>query len=564
MVMKPADARVLWTEINQDATDSLVLYCGAGVTIDRTGVSWNTLVTEVARQTLRSSDRRRNTNFGEECAKFFRSADFSAEHKATVAAAGVNPDVIAKVIADTLYRRSGYRQGRLLDKITQLAVTLACFGKKIYLVTTNYDTFIEESVQQAVSKFPRTLRRNFKVRVCSLESGDSEPDWAEIIQHGATTGTHLAEITIFYVHGRIERNGRLRGSLVFSESEYEESHNRTIPLLCHLFRQGPTVVVGSSLVDTPLVRCLLQLEREQQESCTDNAVSVFNRYAVIPSITSNGSDFSTLQLMRAQELGVHPIFFEYYDQISDLFSNLISFALNSDLPPHLMPSDLAVRKWMEAASCYFSREISMLAYDYSATLVRDFFYRYFPRDELLKVEFWFLESSESSPTGKTLTVWSNSAGPVYTKGLRRTEPVTVENARRVASVSCFTTGAPNLVSVRSLDIAAFDVFGRDNSKPTRWRSFFSVPISLWFEEFRVQVTIGVIRLASMRCVSDFEEESFFDYDSAVDRRYPDDESFLSVQGDDVKRTIRTYLADLGEYVAMTVLSAAADESVESE
>lgn len=130
MVMKPADARVLWTEINQDATDSLVLYCGAGVTIDRTGVSWNTLVTEVARQTLRSSDRRRNTNFGEECAKFFRSADFSAEHKATVAAAGVNPDVIAKVIADTLYRRSGYRQGRLLDKITQLAVTLACFGKR--------------------------------------------------------------------------------------------------------------------------------------------------------------------------------------------------------------------------------------------------------------------------------------------------------------------------------------------------------------------------------------------------------------------------------------------------
>ena len=101
----------------------------------------------------------------------------------------MNPDVIAKVIADTLYRRSGYRQGRLLDKITQLAVTLACFGKKIYLVTTNYDTFIEESVQQAVSKFPRTLRRNFKVRVCSLESGDSEPDWAEIIQHGATTGT---------------------------------------------------------------------------------------------------------------------------------------------------------------------------------------------------------------------------------------------------------------------------------------------------------------------------------------------------------------------------------------
>ena len=39
---------------------------------------------------------------------------------------------------------------------------------------------------------------------------------------------------------------------------------------------------------------------------------------------------------------------------------------------------------------------------------------------------------------------------------------------------------------------------------------------------------------------------------------------LSVKGDDFKRTIRTYLADLGEYVAMTVLSAAADESVESE
>jgi len=268
--------------------------------------------------------------------------------------------------------------------------------------------------------------------------------------------------------------------------------------------------------------------------------------------------------MRAGELGLHPIFFEYYDQISDLFSNLISFALKSDLPSGLMPSDFALEKWMDVAKNNFSREISMLAYDYSATLVRDFFNKYFPRDELLKIEFWFLERSETSPTGKALTVWSNSAGPVYTKGLRRTEPVTVDNARRVASVSCFTTGAPNLIGVQSLDIAAFDAFRRENSKPTRWRSFFSVPISLWFDEFRVQVTVGVVTLASMRCVSDFPEETFFDYDSAVDRQYPEDEAFLSVQGDDVKRTIRTYLADMGEYVAMTILSGGADENTESE
>ena len=427
MAMEPADASLLWSEINQDTTDSIILYCGAGVTIDRTGVSWNTLVTEVARQTLRSDDVGANSRFGEECAKFFRSEDFSAEQKATVATAGVNQDVTVKVIADTLYSRSGYRQGRLLDKITQLAVTLAFFGKKIYLVTTNYDTYIEESVRQAVSKFPRTLRSNFEVGIFSLESGDSESDWAEVIRPSANAGSRVADINIFYVHGRIERNGDLSGSLVFSESEYEESHNRTVSLLCELFRQGTTVIVGSSLVDTPLVRSLLQLRREQQESSSNGAVAGFNRYTVMPCITSSGSSFLTLQLMRAGELGLHPIFFEYYDQISDLFSNLISFALKSDLPSGLMPSDFALEKWMDVAKNNFSREISMLAYDYSATLVRDFFYRYFPRDELLKVEFWFLERSETSPTGKALTVWSNSAGPVYTKGLRRTEPVTVDN-----------------------------------------------------------------------------------------------------------------------------------------
>lgn len=564
MVIEPSDARMLWSEIKQDVTDSLIIYCGAGVTIDRTGVSWNTLVTEVARQTLRSYDERSNTNFDEECAKFFRSEDFSAEQKATVATAGADQDVTAKVIADTLYSRSGYRQGRLLDKITQLAVTLAFFGKKIYLVTTNYDTYIEESVHHAVSKFPDTLQCEFRVATCSLKSGDSQADWAQLIRSSSNEGSRVAEITIFYVHGRINKDGELSGSLVFSESEYEESHNRTVPLLCELFRQGTTVIVGSSLVDTPLVRSLLQLRREQQESSSNGAVAGFNRYAVMPCITSSGSSFLTLQLMRAGELGLHPIFFEYYDQISDLFSNLISFALKSDLPSGLMPSDFALEKWMDVAKNNFSREISMLAYDYSATLVRDFFNKYFPRDELLKIEFWFLERSETSPTGKALTVWSNSAGPVYTKGLRRTEPVTVDNARRVASVSCFTTGAPNLIGVQSLDIAAFDAFRRENSKPTRWRSFFSVPISLWFDEFRVQVTVGVVTLASMRCVSDFPEETFFDYDSAVDRQYPEDEAFLSVQGDDVKRTIRTYLADMGEYVAMTILSGGADENTESE
>ena len=49
-----ADLRDLWYEVND--SKSIVIYCGAGVTADRTGVGWLGLINRVADKLMECSD----------------------------------------------------------------------------------------------------------------------------------------------------------------------------------------------------------------------------------------------------------------------------------------------------------------------------------------------------------------------------------------------------------------------------------------------------------------------------------------------------------------------------
>ena len=142
--------RDLWNEITQ--SKRVVIFCGAGVTIGRTGVSWGELVRQVARKTL--CTEKDELNFCEACEKFFGSTNFSAEQKASVAAAKVLHDTtINEVIAETLYTNSGYQEGRLLNALTNLMMEMLIEHKDIDIVTTNYDTYIEDGILSLIKAY---------------------------------------------------------------------------------------------------------------------------------------------------------------------------------------------------------------------------------------------------------------------------------------------------------------------------------------------------------------------------------------------------------------------------
>ena len=91
-------------------------------------------------------------------------------------------------------------------------------------------------------------------------------------------------------------------------------------------------------------------------------------------------------------------------------------------------------------------------------------------------------------------------------------------------------------------------------------TFFSVPINYRFEEYGVEVTVGVVTLASMHWIAGSKVTSFCekiteDRNSSVDRgKLSRKLSFLSPQNDELKEALRDSLMALGQYAAVLIAS----------
>lgn len=65
--------RDLWSEISK--SERVVIFCGAGVTIGCTGISWGDLVKQVGRKTLCTGEDQ--LSFCRACENFFGSTSFT-------------------------------------------------------------------------------------------------------------------------------------------------------------------------------------------------------------------------------------------------------------------------------------------------------------------------------------------------------------------------------------------------------------------------------------------------------------------------------------------------------
>jgi len=571
-----ADVRDLWNDI--ETARKLLIFCGAGVTAGRTGISWGDLVTEVARETL--SPHSDNEAFGRACTDFFASETYSTEQKATVAAAGVKQEKVVEAVAETLYKNSGYKEGRLLDVLAEFVVVLSARSIEVQIVTTNYDTHIEDSIREKIkqaregAKILRSHPRASSYPRISYSVNSSDCEF-EAYGHKAQQSADNV-IKIRYLHGRIDKEGECHGNVVFSERDYAESHNHTTSTLIKLFEDKPTIIVGSSLSDIPLVRSLSCVGSKEPEGSPGPR----RRYATMRRMSSAGEAADELQCIRARELDLEPLFFDHYDEITDVFSNLLAFVTTKSVDREGdLPCDLARSDWMEKVGRSFDRHISADIYEYLARLARDIIDdfvkssdEYSKSDsELIKIEVWCLERDDDVPDGKLLRVWGNSVGPIYTRGLRRAEPVTPANVKHVASLGSFSSGGPDLTPLDKLNQGNGRKGGESDVDPmtsSRWQTFFSVPISRWFDDRGVAVTVAVVTLASMYFLPKQKDADFWGAElrGRTSRSEEPDgvfysssqsnlqggvswrESFLSIQNDEYKTTLRNTLLSFGQYV----------------
>ena len=586
-------------------SNHIVIYCGSGVIKNKIGgVSRDSLVTLVAQKTMLGFAKQYGfKKVSAACTNFFTSKDHTPEFKATIAASYAEKkdkdNTIVSSIGETLYRDS-WSEGRLLSELAKFVIKLSVdFKKSVSIVTSNYDTFIEDSIikelyipyakKKEEEEKRKTSTKDFKdfdvdLRLVGYAYGEGDKG-VPCYDYAFARNEKLPKIEIHHLHGRIcsmvssyalnnlasnkdvDKEGAglfiRSGKLVFSEEDYEESHDRSLEVLTNLFSQGTTIIVGSSLTDTPLVRSLLKIKSKSEEQHGKNGGKIVSSRRAVYAFMKCGIDgYEKFQLERAEALGIEPLFYEFHDEIPEVFSNLTALLVRGNKDgsySEVLPYDQALREWVRLAIRLTNhqkqfRELVESGYEMSAKLARDVIIeRYARKDELLKIECWFLDL-EGDVSKKVLRVWTNSVGPTFATDLRRSEAVSSLNAEKVASVQAFCEGAPKIIPIDQLKLGLVKLKDDKNISATRWKSFMSVPIVIPFEEYDVDVTVGVVTLASTYKYSDFENRNFFNSKKALDvLKASKNESFMSIYDDpNERRDICDYLKALGIYLAKMI------------
>jgi len=527
------------------------------------------------------------------CTNFFTSKDHAPEFKATIAASyAEEEDDIVSPIGKTLYHNS-WSEGRLLFELAKFVVKLSIdFKKSVSIVTPNYDTYIEDSIlDELYLQYGqrKTSTKDFDVDLRLVGYAYKEKNKKVLCyDYAFARNEKLPKIEIHHLHGRIcstrysyalgdlvsngdvnkegtdlleSKEFTISGKLVFSEEDYEESHDRSLKVLTELFSQGTTIVVGSSLTDTPLVRSLLKIKGESEEQHGKNGGKVVSSGCAIYAFMKCGVDgYEKFQLERAEALGIEPLFYEFHDEIPEVFSNLTALLAHGNKDgsySEVLPYDQALREWARLANNQKQfRKLVEHGYEMSAKLARDVIIKHYAqKGELLKIECWFLDL-EGDVSKKVLRVWTNSVGPTFATDLRRAEAVSSSNVEKVASVQAFCEGAPKIIPIDQLELGLVKLKDDKNISATRWKSFMSVPIVVPFKEYDVDVIVGVVTLASTYKYSDFENSNFFNSEKALSvLKASENESFMSIyDGIEERMIIRNYLEVLGISLAKMILS----------
>jgi len=556
-------------------------------------VGWLGLINRVADKLMECSDSRLIENL-ETCSAFddckddkkpqsarkavkeyLNDEDVPLEVKATMVEAlaknenNENNDAIRKVFAEALYRDSGWHRGRTLQKLVDFIVISACMGKSISIITTNYDTYIERAIRERLeflddpnlsedseleflddpnlSEDSESKKPLPKLSWVAYKRVNSEPndevrevEESKVLFEGDKEGS---SIEVNYIHGSITENGDLRGSLVFSERNYADGHDRTVKKLIKWFEKGPTIIVGASLNDVPLVRSLLEFKRTIKERGEGSHAGI---YAILRRIAIDSEDISDqFQLSRAEVLGIKLLMFDSYNDIPDIFSNLIALcAQGIDGYGGKLPCELALEDWI-GQTAKFSRKISEYGYEMSSIVIDEIFKKLIGEEEKIKIEFWFVGYAEGSSDEKVLRVWTNSVGPTFTTGLRREEGILRDNEKKVASVKAYCSGIPEIISIDELNVGIDEKKNRDASAG-RWKTFLAVPLSVPSKKYNVDIVVGVVTLASTYKMSD----SNF-YDSKSSESAPSSGLDSKINN---KRLIVDYMRVMGRNLAETILN----------
>lgn len=492
--------------------EKLTIYCGAGVTIDRTGLGWGQLIASIftpdgashpSHPTKEEIDIMRRSEDPMRLASILTQYGLDQAKTPSKLKSHLTP-----LLQNRLYKVTGWQAGLLVNNVCSVATTAAANGVEVDVITTNYDTHLEDGFARILTRFRDRLEDRGETdqlkRVPKIVVRVRDEDCADerdLLTIGSPTAE--AALNLHYVHGRIDQENSSAGHLVMSELDYALARPHTLETLRRLFDGNRhTIILGASLTDPPLVDALALTKPEKKRH-------EFNRYVVMPrsSLHYDDQDAKTSNRIvshlgrRAELLGIQLLVPDFRIQVAQFLEELHLCMRDDASPLEFLSDERGERYGCRLLTWWTSwqeREIARTAEHAYQEVSKHFqdikqliaaasavTYGESQRQERFRLELWVREDPARF---RALTKWASSSGPVLDPDVRRTAELELDSGN--ASVRTFMEGRPQ-------HLAASDL--REMGFQSRWLSYLCVPI--WVRVSSGQVPVGVLTLASNRDTS---------------------------------------------------------------
>lgn len=475
------------------------IYCGAGVTIDRSGLDWRKMVDGLLSHYVTEKQDREDLFKAHEvlgvaslCLAHYYQ-DYGPEHYTMR---------VADQLRLLLYGAANWNSGSLASEVIQLckAMKTPSFSRTSggYIIATpNYDAYLAEMVAEmnGVIQTTSVTNEGSLHPQDTLQTYRAAGDWRAVNLPPWVSDEQLLQKmyelgSIVQLHGLIPRDGQLLDGRVFTpvidELDYIDSEYYTTQVLKALLKAAPTIFIGTSMQDRPVLKAL----QDTKEGFED----LPPRYL----LSTLGTDLSTEDPRRYRlrrqsserfaRFGVEPIYVDYHFQVPAFLAELsrgISIGYSGDVENSY---ESRLDRWASSWPQYQIKndnQLIRLLLSFAIDEVKEILG--IMGAEILKAELWVRDNPSEF---RGLRLWESTAS----------RQVQEESARKasfnpnttIAAVKAFQEGRP--------------VFSYlpDGEKPNqRWRTYLAIPLTLerGTSSNTGRLPVGTLVVASMRSSS---------------------------------------------------------------
>lgn len=490
----------------------LVIYCGAGTTIDRTGTSWEQLIAHLV-----------NENNSPESSLIHRVIrESNGEEAGSIAWESLAADrsepneTIDRYLTNILYDKIGWSKGNLLDNLAHLAVTATLANRRVTIVTTNYDVYIEEAFKEYLKELTKYFRNEshaigfdsqwelpgLQVRYYRRSKHRGTYEGSKVIRNSQNTDRM---VELVYVHGRLGKSyNQWNTHVVLTERDYALSHARTVNTLMNLIdKDSGFLIVGSSIRDKPLIDALVRSQAHTKVALLRLSTWLKDK-KVIEDHNSHPTKSireSAVKILgyRGTTLGnLKFIATENHEQISQ-FTEELSLAIEAQTYDNKTWPIKALSYRTRVATWFNNWQRDRPTPDDEYSILADFLkdhsgYSISKEKESetfftnpTRIEVW--ARVDGDITSRSLQLVCSSSGPLRSTYVPRQCNL---NDESVAAARAFNEGRPLILSLRDLHL---------EPSSSRWQTFMSVPVFVgdyidYGEGYFAGAPVGTVVVAS--------------------------------------------------------------------